>query len=95
MTNRSGRGAPDVADAACNLPEMGPRGEGWAALQVVLLAAMAAGPRGRSRRCSWTPSVAARSRGSARHTPSTRRTGERSGIVAYRSCGEWRLAAGA
>ena len=42
MTKRSGRGEPDVAGAAWTLPEMGPRGEGWVALQVVLLVAMAA-----------------------------------------------------
>ena len=47
MTNRYGRGEPDVAGAAWTLPEMGPRGEGWVALQVVLLAAIAtAGLRG-------------------------------------------------
>jgi len=42
VTKRSGRGEPDVAGAAWTLPEMGPRGEGWVALQVVLLVAMAA-----------------------------------------------------
>ncbi len=48
MTNESGRGEPDVAGAARTLPQMGPRGEGWVALQVVLLAAIAAaGLRGR------------------------------------------------
>ena len=47
MTNRSGRSGPDVAGAAWTLPEMGPRGEGWVALQVVLLGAIAtAGLRG-------------------------------------------------
>jgi len=47
VTNRSGRSGPDVAGAAWTLPEMGPRGEGWVALQVVLLAAIAtAGLRG-------------------------------------------------
>ena len=47
MTNESGRDEPDVTGAAWTLPEMGPRGEGWVALQVVLLAAMAvAGLRG-------------------------------------------------
>jgi protein-S-isoprenylcysteine O-methyltransferase Ste14 len=37
-----------MAVAAWTLPELGPRGEGWAALQVVLIAAIAtAGMRGR------------------------------------------------
>jgi len=45
VTKRSGRGEPDAAGAAWTLPEMGPRGEGWVALQVVLLVAMAAAGR--------------------------------------------------
>ena len=47
MTKSSDRGDPDTASAAWTLPEMGPRGEGWVALQVVLLVAIAtAGMRG-------------------------------------------------
>jgi protein-S-isoprenylcysteine O-methyltransferase Ste14 len=47
VTDRSGRGESDAAAAASGLPQMGPRGEGWAALQVVLMAAIAmAGMRG-------------------------------------------------
>ena len=47
MTNWSGRSEPGEADTASRLPEMGPRGEGWVALQVVLLAAIVtAGMRG-------------------------------------------------
>ena len=42
MTERSGRGDLDTAGAARAWPEMGPRGEGWAALQLVLMAAIAA-----------------------------------------------------
>jgi len=41
VTNRSGPGEPDVAGAAWTWPEMGPRGEGWVALQLVLISAMA------------------------------------------------------
>jgi protein-S-isoprenylcysteine O-methyltransferase Ste14 len=48
VTKRSGRDEPDVAGAAWTWPEMGPRGEGWVALQLVLIAALAtAGIRGR------------------------------------------------
>ena len=48
VTETSARGEPGAAGAAWTLPELGPRGEGWVALQVVLLAAMAAtGIRGR------------------------------------------------
>jgi protein-S-isoprenylcysteine O-methyltransferase Ste14 len=48
VTENTGRGEPGAAGAAWVLPELGPRGEGWVALQVVLLAAMvAAGIRGR------------------------------------------------
>ncbi len=48
MTEKSGRSESGAAGAAWTLPELGPRGEGWVALQVVLLAAMAAaGIRGR------------------------------------------------
>jgi len=47
VTNWSGRSEPGEADTASRLPEMGPRGEGWVALQVVLLAAIVtAGMRG-------------------------------------------------
>jgi len=47
VTERSGRGDLDTAGAARAWPEMGPRGEGWAALQLVLMAAIAAaGMRG-------------------------------------------------
>jgi protein-S-isoprenylcysteine O-methyltransferase Ste14 len=47
VTNTSVPGEPDVTDAAWTLPEMGPRGEGWAALQVALMVAVAAaGMRG-------------------------------------------------
>ena len=47
MTHGFGLGEPDAAGAAWTLPEMGPRGEGWVALQVVLLGAIAtAGLRG-------------------------------------------------
>jgi protein-S-isoprenylcysteine O-methyltransferase Ste14 len=48
VTKESGRGGPNAAGAAWALPQMGPRGEGWVALQLVLLAAMATtGIRGR------------------------------------------------
>jgi protein-S-isoprenylcysteine O-methyltransferase Ste14 len=48
VTERFGRGEPDTEDAARAWPELGPRGEGWAALQLVLMAAIAtAGMRGR------------------------------------------------
>jgi protein-S-isoprenylcysteine O-methyltransferase Ste14 len=48
VTKRSGRGEHDVGGAAWTLPEMGPRGEGWVALQLVLIAAIVtAGMRGR------------------------------------------------
>jgi protein-S-isoprenylcysteine O-methyltransferase Ste14 len=48
VTKRSGRGESGVAGAAWTWPEMGPRGEGWVALQAALLVAIAtAGLRGR------------------------------------------------
>ena len=43
-----GRSEPDVTGSAWSFPQMGPRGEGWVALQVALMAAVAAaGKRGR------------------------------------------------
>ena len=43
-----GRSEPDVTGSAWSFPQMGPRGEGWVALQVALMAAVAAaGLRGR------------------------------------------------
>lgn len=54
MTERLGRDDPETARAARTWPELGPRGEGWAALQLALMAAIAmAGMRGR-RWPSWT-----------------------------------------
>jgi protein-S-isoprenylcysteine O-methyltransferase Ste14 len=48
VTETAGRDGPGTAGAAWTFPEMGPRGEGWVAVQVILLAAMvAAGMRGR------------------------------------------------
>jgi protein-S-isoprenylcysteine O-methyltransferase Ste14 len=48
VTKRSGRGEHDVGGTAWTLPEMGSRGEGWVALQLVLIAAIVtAGVRGR------------------------------------------------
>ena len=48
MTERFGRDDTDAAGAAWTWPEMGQRGEGWAALQLALMAAIAvAGMRGR------------------------------------------------
>ena len=47
MTTSTGPGEPGEAGTASRLPEMGPRGEGWVALQVVLIIAIAtAGLRG-------------------------------------------------
>ena len=39
---RPGRGDSDDTKAAWTFPEMGPRGEGWAALQLMLMAVIAA-----------------------------------------------------
>jgi protein-S-isoprenylcysteine O-methyltransferase Ste14 len=48
VTERSGRDELEAAGAAWTWPEMGPRGEGWAVLQLALMAAIAtAGMRGR------------------------------------------------
>jgi protein-S-isoprenylcysteine O-methyltransferase Ste14 len=47
VTTSTHPGEPSEAGTASRLPEMGPRGEGWAALQLALMAAIAtAGMRG-------------------------------------------------
>ena len=56
----------------------------------LVIVARRAGPDGGRRRCSSTPSVASRNPGSARSSPSTRRTGKRSDTVSCPSCGESR-----